>query len=409
MKNKLSLAALDVLSTVSVSSYAALGYKLNDLGALPGERSFSQAYDISNNGLISGRARGSMPVAGGDDVRGPTNAVRIHSNGYIQTLGTLGGGDGGHGLASEGRAINNDGVVAGFSTTNTGDDSRVYNAFVNDFKKGRMHNIGTLGDGLEARAYGINNNGKVVGWSNTTADGTDHVGFIYDIDTDSMTGIGGSILGGKRSFAFDINDKDQIAGTATLADGSAHAFSYIDGTATDLGSLDDSGYSEARAINENGYVTGWSLTESKDNHAFLYNGTEMLDIGSLGGDTKGLDVNIHGQVVGSGKDADGNSVSFLYTGGQMINLVDLLSAEDQGMIKEFREAASINDDGTIVGRASFWTDKENDKTQTRAFKIMADADTLPSAVPLPGAIFLMGPAVAFLGFMGKRRSEAQAA
>jgi len=409
MKIKLPLIAVAVLSTVSVSSHAALAYKLTDLGSLPGERSFSQAYSISNNGQISGRSRGSLPVAGGDDISGPTNAVRFHSNGYIQTLGTLGGGEGGHSLSSDGRAINNDGVVAGYSTTNTTDGSRVYNAFVNDFKKGRMHNIGTLGNGLEARAYGINNNGKVVGWSNTKADGTDHVGFIYDIETDTMTGMGGSILGGKRSFAFDINDQDQVAGTATLADGSAHAFSYVGGTATDLGSLDNSGYSEARAINENGFVTGWSLTESKDNHAFLYNGSEMLDLGSLGGDTKGLDVNIHGQVVGSGTDADGNNISFLYSDGQIINLVDLLSAEDQGMIKEFREAASINDDGTIVGRASFWTDKANDESQTRAFKIMADAGTLPASVPLPGAIFLMGPAVAFLGFMGKnRRSQAQA-
>ncbi len=395
MNSKISLLAV-LATTASINSYAVTAYQLTDLGVLPGERAFSQAYSISNNGLISGRARGRLPIPGtADEIRGPTNAVRFYSgNGYIQTMGTL-GGTSGHGLASYGRAINNNGVVAGYSTINPDPNhARQYHAFVNDYAKGTMKDIGTLG-GPESRAYGINNNGKVVGWANAQADGSDNVAFVYDIETDTMTSLGGNLLGGARSFAFDINDKDQIAGVATLADGSAHAFAYSNGAAVDLGSLDNSGYSEARAINENGWVTGWSLTDSKDYHAFIWDGTEMKDLGSLGGDTKGLDINNKGQVVGSGTDTEGNSIAFLYTDGQMFNLVDLLSDSDRAMLKEIREAASINDDGTIVGRASFWTDKANGKSQTRAFMV--------SAVPIPGAIFLMGPALGFLGFMGKRR------
>ncbi len=398
MNTKLSILA--VLATASFNSYAVPAYRLTDLGVLPGERAFSQAYSISDNGLISGRARGRMPIPGTtDQLHGPTNAVRFYSDsGYIQTMGTL-GGTSGHGLASYGRAINKEGMVAGYSTVNPDPGmKRQYHAFVNDYAKGTMKDIGTLG-GPESRAYGINNNGKVVGWSNTKADGSDHVAFVYDSETGAMTGLGGNLLGGSRSFAFDINDLDQIAGTATLANGSAHAFSYSNGTAADLGSLDNSGYSEARAINENGWVTGWSLTGSKDYHAFIHNGAEMVDLGSLGGDSKGLDINNKGQVVGSGTDAEGKRVAFLYSDGQMFNLVDLLSPSDQAMLKEITEAASINDDGTIVGRARFWTDKANDKSQTRAFQV--------SAVPLPGAIFLMGPAVGLLGFMGKRRAQVQ--
>ena len=399
---KVSLLAL--LASASVNSYAAPAYRLTDLGVLPGGHAFSQAYSVSENGLISGRARGRLPVPKtGDEIRGPIEAVRFYGDsGYIQTMGTL-GGTSGHGLSSAGMAINNDGMVAGYSTVNPAPGmTRQYHAFVNSYKKGTMKDIGTLG-GPESRAYGINNNGKVVGWANRQADGSDHEAFVYDSATDSMTGLGGNLLGGSRSFAFDINDKDQIVGTATLANGSAHAFAYSDGAATDLGSLDNSGYSEARAINEHGWVTGWSLTDTNDYHAFIANaaGTVMTDLGSLGGDSKGLDINNNGQVVGSGTDADGHRVGFLYTDGQMYNLIDLLSPSDQAMLKEITEAASINDDGTIVGRASFWTDAAHTHSQTKGFMV--------SAVPLPGAVFFMGPAMALLGFFGKRQKNVQAA
>ena len=396
MKTKLSIVAAAVLGVASINANAATAYRVKDLGALPGSGSFSLAYSISNNGLVSGQSRGSMPVNGADDVTGSTSAVRFHTNGYVQDLGSLGGTPGGHGVTAYGRAINNNGKVAGYSTISTPDGSRVYNAFVNDYALGHMKNIGTLGNGRDSRAYGINNNGMVVGWSDTTADGSKQSAFVYDSNTGEMKALEGPMLGGNRSFAFDINDNGQIAGTATTGDGSGHAFIYENGIAKDLGSLDDTGISEARAINEKGYVTGWSLTDTNDYHAFLYDGTEMIDLGSLGGDTKGWDVNIHGQVVGSGTDADGNNISFLYSDGEMMNLIDLLSPEEQATVKEFREAVSINDDGTIVGRASFLTEDGN--SITRAFQL--------SAVPVPGAIFLMGPAVAFLGFMGKRRAQA---
>jgi probable HAF family extracellular repeat protein len=399
MKIKHSLIAATLLTTASFSSFAAPSYKLTDLGVIQGG-DFSYAYGISNTGLVTGRSRGRIQTGSGTDTRATTHAARFFTDGsgYVQDLGSLGGSRG-----AAGKAINNAGMVAGYSTINTADGSRVYNAFVNHYKSGYMQNIGTLGNGKESRAYGINNNGKVVGWSNTQANGSDHKAFVYDTASSTMSALQGPLLGGSRSFAFDINDSDQIVGTATTANGSANAFIYKNGLATSIGSLDDSGYSEARAVNENGAVTGWSLDANNNYTAYLYDDASgMQSLGGFGGDSKGYDVNIHGDVVGSAKDADGNSLAFLYKNGHMYNLFDLLSAADQALWKELREGFSINDDGIIVGRGRFWTDKDAGRSSSRAFMLNV------SAVPLPGAIFLMGPALGLLGFMGKRRSQAVA-
>lgn len=399
MKIKHSLIAAAVLATASASSYAAPSYSINNLGVIQGG-DFSYAYGISNTGLITGRSRGRVQTGPDSDTRATTHAARFFTDGsgYVQDLGSLGGSRG-----AEGRAINDAGMVAGYSTINTADGSRVYNAFVNHYKSGYMQNIGTLGNGKESRAYGINNNGKVVGWSNTQADGTDHKAFVYDTDSNTMSALQGPLLGGARSFAFDINDSDQITGTATTANGSANAFIYKDGVATSIGSLDNSGYSEGRAINENGAVTGWSLDANHNYTAFLYDAVNgMTSLGGFGGDSKGYDVNIHGDVVGSAKDSDGNSLAFLYKGGNLYNLYDLLSAAEQELWKELREGFSISDDGTIVGRGRYWTDKANGRNSSIAFSMNV------AAVPLPGAVFLMGPALGLLGFMRKRRTQATA-
>lgn len=267
--------------------------------------------------------------------------------------------------------------------------------------------MGTLGNGRDSRAYGINNNGKIVGWSNTLADGSDHKAFIYDTATDSMEALQGPMLGGARSFAFDINDSDQIIGTATTANGSANAFIYQNGVATNLGSLDNSGYSEARGINESGQVTGFSLDKNNNYTAFIYDDVNgMQSLGGFGGDSEGYDINSHGDVVGKAKDVDGNNIAFLYSKGQMYNLFSLLSAEDQELWKELREGFAINDDGDIVGRGRIWTDKTAGRNASRAFLLKSDGSI--SAVPVPGAIFLMGPALGLLGFMRKRHTQATA-
>jgi len=403
MKIKHSLIAAAILSTASLSASAAPSYNLVDLGVLQGG-DFSYAYDISNTGLIVGRSRGRYPTGPDTDARGTTHSARFTYDGsYVQDLGSLGGSRGG-----QAEAVNDSGMAAGFS--HTGEDAngqRIYKAYVNHYLTGYTQELGTLGEGRDSRAYGINNNGKVVGWSNTLADGSDHKAFVYDTATNSMEALQGPILGGARSFAFDINDSDQVVGTATTVNGSANAFIYNDGVTTNLGSLDNSGYSEARGINESGQVTGFSLDSDKNYTAFIYDEVNgMQSLGGMGGDSEGYDINNNGDVVGKAITDEGRSAAFLYSNGAMYNLYSLLSAEDQALWQELREGYGINDNGDIVGRGRFWTDKEAGRSMSKAFLLTADGSI--SAVPVPAAIFLMGPALGLLGFMRKRSLQAAA-
>lgn len=327
-----------------------------DLGVLEGGKD-SYAYAVSEDGtVIAGKAR---------DADRKSFPVRFdYTQGNIETLNDLGGG------RPRPTAANNSGAITGYATLETEDGTpRIYNAFYN--KSGaELVNLGTLG-GTDSRALGMNNNDMLVGWSASKADNSDHVAFMTDASsaTPVLKPLEGEILGGKRSFAFDINDSNQIAGVATKPDGSAIAFIYKDGVTTELGSLDSSGYSEARAINDKGETTGWSLTTSGKYAAFMHDGTNMTELPGLGGDTQAYDINTHGHIVGSANDTEDNRHAFVYKDGHLMDLYKMIPAADKENWKELREAYSISDDGVVVGRGRFWTDKAEDKSASRAYRI----------------------------------------
>ena len=118
-------------------------------------------------------------------------------------------------------------------------------------------------------------------------------------------------LGGLRSEAHAINACGQVALDADVTPGSdftthSHPAVYNGAGLTDLGTLGGAD-SQAFGINAGGRVVGtWSLP-SGVTHAFLYNGTSKIDLGSFstGGNSTAFAINDTNVAVGSADVAPG--------------------------------------------------------------------------------------------------------
>ena len=243
--------------------------------------------------------------------------------------------------------------------------------------------LGSLGGSL-SEALGINNAGTVVGYSTTTQSipptSTQAVPFVYA--NGAMTAASATY-----GWATAINAIGQITGF-TLFPGNPNvdAFIYQNGRLMDLGGLpgySNMPYSVAWAINAAGTVAGESKAEAMiyqngrmigfsrraaqsaygindngdvvgilstmtQNHAFLFSGNNLQDLGTLDGDKEGTSlataINNRGQVVGSSW-INGNSVqrAFLYQNGVMTDLGTLRGG--------YAAANGINNSGYIVGES----------------------------------------------------------
>jgi probable HAF family extracellular repeat protein len=251
--------------------------------------------------------------------------------------------------------INSNGDVVGIASAGEEKCAAGYKAY----GKG-MQDLGGLG----SRAFALNDVGIAVGDANFQGPGagavlTSHAAFFkgglaYDLGTPE---------GALYSRANDINASEQIVGfSSTTLDGPySRAFVWTNQTMQDLGTLGGA-FAQANAINDNGFVTGWSQTATAganllaQTHAFVYQlkgpGSPippMRDLGTLGGfNSYGTCINASNHVVGYSDISKTNSLfhGFFYNGEKMLDLGSLAGNTPKG---DYSAALGINSSDQVVG------------------------------------------------------------
>jgi probable HAF family extracellular repeat protein len=254
----------------------------------------------------------------------------LYDNGVLTNLGTLGG------KVCQPTAMNDSGQIVGHSTTVEGYD----HPFI--YSNGRMTDIGVLSGASSPDdsgfAWAINSSGAVVGQSRTAA-GQTHT-FLYengqlrDIDPDALFSAG-----------LAINDTGQITGVRAVPGGSSTAYRYQNGTFEDINAPGVQS-SIGRLINRAGDIAG-SITMQAEQHAFLFSGGALGDIGTLGGPNAFPSaINDLAQIAGFAFTSGDIFHAMVARDGALVDLGSLASAPN-----DFSRARSINRSGHVVG----WT------------------------------------------------------
>src|SRR5262249_20336724 len=242
---------------------------MSDLGTLP-DLGFSEARNINRSGQMVGDSTAQLAMP-------PYHAVFWQRIGEPPVpLGTLGG------FASFAAEINSRGQVVGGAR----DGSGQLHAF--RWEDGVMTDLGTLPGHVLSVARGINLHGQAVGNSQpietasighcptTPLPVEEHHAVLWD--NGGITDLG--TLGGVFGLAKGINDRTQVVGFSSLANGEEHAFYWSEGVMSDLGTLGGD-FSLANRINNRGQVVGLSRTKDGEMHAVLWQSGVMTDLNSL--------------------------------------------------------------------------------------------------------------------------------
>jgi probable HAF family extracellular repeat protein len=156
-------------------------------------------------------------------------------------------------------------------------------------------------------------------------------------------------LGGTYSQGLAINDSGWVIGYAFNSNQQYTAFIWNGSSMTDLGSL--GGFrSELPSpyfskINASGKVTGYSYLADSTYHAFRWDGSMVRDLGTLGGRySQGNAINAAGLVAGYSYLADETTLhAFVTKGASLQDLGTLGGADSSG--------SAINDTGQVTGYA----------------------------------------------------------
>src|SRR5688572_3327949 len=184
------------------------------------------------------------------------------------------------------------------------------------WRNGTLKNLGALGF-ENGTPTDINASGQVTGYVFDVDNGQPTARNIFFWDGNTARNLG-------DGYGVGINKAGKIAANATVdipnVGTDNHAHLWNGNSLRDLGTLGGM-RSTAHDLNDAGHVTGESQDASGATHAFLWNGSTMRDLGTLGGiGSVGFAINALGQVTGGSKTASGANHAFLWDGTTMRDL-----------------------------------------------------------------------------------------
>lgn len=342
-------------------------YEITHLSSLGGTASSGNG--INNRGLVVG----SSDLAGG----GSAHAA-LWENGTLTDLGTLGGPN--SNVAWPGVTNSGDLIVGISETADPGGTNWSCRFFFPAttgnqclgffYENGVMTEIPTWPGGTNGFATGVNSRGQVVGWAEngvedpTCNDPVVHQfrGYIFDTRTGEMTELT-PLPGDSTSTGNAINHRGQVVGISGECSNAVGGFSAQhavlwepDGTAIDLGNLGGEAWHTPMDINEKGEVVGFGNPDNVPGAAFGIEAwywsphTGIDSLGVLPGQvtSQALGINNRGQVVGTSSGSPDGRRAFIWDGGELIDLNDLVDPAYEGTLLV---AGHINDAGLITGVA----------------------------------------------------------
>jgi probable HAF family extracellular repeat protein len=290
--------------------------------------------------------------------------------------------------SSYAKGINNSGQVVGFTLAgNNVSRATLWNT---------TNNSTTELSQFPSSANDINNSALVVG-SSTVNDVSRAT--LWNTTNNSVTTLG-TLDGSLESYADAINDSGQVVGTSLLEySNRATLWNTTNNSTTELGLLDGTSSSYANDINNFGQVVGYSRDSSQGiNYATLWYGDTVTDLGSLGGsDSYASAINNSGLVVGTSSNNDGYQRAFLWNGTNIVDLNSFLDASASSAGWVLQTASGINDNGWIVGSA----------INTKSF-ISSNYLLSVTPVPEPETYAMLFAGLGLMGFVTRRQKKKEA-
>jgi probable HAF family extracellular repeat protein len=296
------------------------GSSLYGLGALGGD--FSYGFAVNASGWVTGIAYG-------------------WGNSYVYPFLWTGIGTSMQNLGAPGwsNAINDSGWITGLVDIS----ATVQRAFL--WNGTAMQDLGTLG-GTTSVGTAINASGWVTGNAQTAGNAADHA-FLWN--GNSMQDLGA--LGANNSYGVAINPSGWVTGHVVTPSNVTRAILWNGRTLQDLGTLGGDG-SYAFAINANGSVAGYAqVSGNVADHAVIWSGGSIRDLGTLGGFSSfAVAINGNGWAVGGALTTGNAEHAFVWDGTSMIDLNTAIPAGNPFVLFE---ATAINDAGQIMAHG--WT------------------------------------------------------